>query len=110
MTTRTLLLTGALALSSLTLANAKSYDIVLSSPTMAGNVQLKPGEYQMKVQGSNAVFTNVETAKKFTAPVKIEKTGKKFGQTAVDTSTKSGNDKIQSIELGGSDTRLDFGE
>jgi hypothetical protein len=110
MTTRSLLLAGTLALSCLTLANAKSYNIMLSSPANAGTLQLKAGAYQVKVEGSNAVFTNVDSGKKFTAPVKIENASKKFDQTAVDTTSKSGTDQIQSIELGGSTTQLQFGE
>jgi len=110
MTTRSLILAGALAVSSLTIANAKTYDIVLSSPATAGKVQLKAGEYRVKVEGNSAVFTSVDSAKKFTAPVKVQNTGKKFSETAVDTSTKGGTDHIQSIELGGSTTQLDFGE
>lgn len=110
MTVKSLLLTGALALGSLTVANAKTYDIVLSQPTTAGTVQLKPGEYHIKVDGNNAVFTSMDTSKKYTAPVKVQDTGKKFSQTAVDTTNKNGTDQIQTIELGGSSTQLDFGE
>ena len=68
MTTKSLLFIGTLALASI--ASAKSYDIVLSAPAKAGAVQLSAGEYSLKVQGSNAVFTNVDTGKSFTAPVK----------------------------------------
>ena len=110
MTNRSLLLAGALALASFSIASAKSYDIMLTEPAQAGPVQLKAGEYHVKVEGANAVFTNVETAQKFTAPVKVEKTGKKYEQTAVETNASNGTDKVEAIELGGSDMRLDFGD
>jgi len=110
MTNRSLLLAGALALASFSIASAKSYDIMLTEPALAGSLHLKAGEYHVKVEGATAVFTSVDTAEKYTAPVKIEKTGKKFDQTAVETNTTNGTDKVQSIELGGSETRLDFGD
>lgn len=108
MTTKSILLIGSLALASL--ASAKSYDIVLSAPAKAGNLQLAAGEYSLKVKGSNAVFTNVETGKSFTAPVKMQDAGKKFDNTAVDTKKDSSGDKITAIDLGGSSTELQLGE
>jgi hypothetical protein len=108
MTTKSLLLIGTLALAGI--ASAKSYDIVLSSATKAGSVQLAAGEYSLKVQGANAVFTNVETGKSFITAVKSEQAGKKFNQTAVDTSNSNGSDQITAIELGGSSTKLEMGE
>jgi hypothetical protein len=108
MTTKSLLLIGTLALAGI--ASAKSYDIVLSSPAKAGSVQLAAGEYSLKVQGSNAIFTNVETGKSVTAAVKVEDAGKKFSATAVDTNSSNGTDQITAIELGGSSTKLEMGE
>jgi len=108
MTIKSLVLIGTLALAGI--ASAKSYDIILSAPAKAGGVQLAAGEYSLKVQGSNAVFTNVETGKSFTAAVKPEDAGKKFAATAVDCNTKDGADRITSIELGGSSTKLELGE
>jgi hypothetical protein len=110
MTTKSILMTGALVLSSLSLGYAKSYDLVFSSSVMAGNTELKAGEYKLKVKGNVAEFTNVDTDKTYTAPVKIEDTGKKHDVTAVDTTTNKGSSQIQKIELGGSTTDLNFGE
>jgi hypothetical protein len=106
---KSLVLTGAVALFSL-IASAKSYEIALSNPAMAGNVQLQAGEYNVTVKGNVATFTNQDTFKSFTAPVKIEQAPQKFGQTAVDTAKQDGADHIQAIELGGSSTKLEFGE
>jgi hypothetical protein len=108
MTTKSLLLIGTLALAGI--ASAKSYDIVLSSPAKAGSVQLNAGEYSLKVKGSTAVFTNVETGKSFTAPVKVQEGSKKYENTAVDTQKSNGTDEIKSIELGGSTTQIQLGE
>jgi hypothetical protein len=111
MTAKSLLIVGALGLASLSIASAKSYDILLSAPAKAGNMELKPGEYKLKVEGNQAIFTDVQSAKSLTAPVKIENNnGKKFDHTSVLTSNRGDMDSIQAIELGGSDTKLDFGQ
>ena len=108
MKTKSLLLTATLALAGI--ANAKSYDIVLSAPTKAGSVQLTTGEYSLKVQGGNAIFTNVETGKSFTTAGKLEDAGTKFVVTAVISDTKEGDSRITSVELGGSSTKLELGD
>lgn len=106
---KSLILTGAVAFFSI-LASAKTYDIVLSGTTVAGNVQLRPGEYRVKVEGNTAKFTDVERDKTVAVPVTVKQTPQKFDQTAVDTDKTGGADKIKAIELGGSNTELDFGE
>jgi len=113
MTAKTLLGTaflGALGLASLGIAGARSYDITLSSRAMAGSTELKPGVYKVKVEGSQAVFTDVESSKSWTAPVKIENSGTKFGATTMASETKGDMDHIQEIDLGGSNIRLEFGQ
>ena len=108
MTKRTLLLLGVLAMLSLPIARAKSYNIAFNSPTMAGNAQLAAGEYTLKVEGTNAVFTNVESNKSVTASVKIENADKKYGVTSVETTQEGNALHIIDIQLGGSTTKLDF--
>src|SRR5690349_8520770 len=102
------LVVAAMAIASLTVVSAKTYEIVLSGPTKAGSVQLKAGQYKLKVEGANAVFTDVNSSKSFTTPVKVQNTDKKFDDTKVQT-TKDGNvDRIDEIDLGGSKTKLGF--
>jgi hypothetical protein len=103
-----LFLAGVLSLASLTIVSAKSYEIVLSAPTKVGSVQLKPGQYTLKVQGSNAVFTSVETDKSFTTPVKVQNGDTKFDETKIQSSKQGDTDQIQEIDLGGSKTKLGF--
>lgn len=109
MTKKSLLFIGALALSTLSFASTKSYEIMLANPAQAGLMQLAPGEYHLQVQGSNAVFTSIQTNHSFVAPVKIETT-QKHETTAVETKTDAGNAHITSIDLGGSNETLLFGE
>ena len=105
---KNVLLAGVLSLASLTIVSAKSYEIVLSAPTKVGNVQLKAGQYTLKVQGSNAVFTSIDTSKSFTTPVKVESGNTKFDETKIQTSKQGDTDQIQEIDLGGSKTKLGF--
>jgi hypothetical protein len=107
MTMKSLMVTGALVLSSLSMGYAKTYDLVFSAPVKAGSTELKPGEYRLKVKGNTAEFTNIETEKTYSAPVKVQDAGKKHDVTAVDTNNH-GTSQIQKIELGGSSTDLEF--
>jgi len=110
MTTRSLLIVGALTLSSLGIASAKSFDVFLGAPAMAGSTELKAGEYKLTVDGSQAVFTDVNNSKSFTVPVKIANGDRKFGQTTVETKNENGMDNIHVIDLAGSKTHLEFGQ
>ncbi len=110
MTTKSFLLTSTLVFASFSMAYAKSYDLIFSTPVKAGNLDLNPGEYSLKVEGNTAVFTNVDSEKSYTTPVKIENVAKKHDVTAVETNDRSGVNQIQKIELGGSATDLEFGE
>jgi hypothetical protein len=108
------LIVAALAIASLTFAgtktakSSKSYSITLSAPAVAGSLQLKAGQYKLKVDGDNAVFTDVESTKSFTTPVKVENVDKKFDDTKVQSVREGETDKIREIDLGGSKTKLDF--
>lgn len=110
MTTKSLLIVGALGLAGLSIASAKSYDIILNDATMAGSTQLQPGEYKLKVEGSQAVFTDVQSSKSWTAPVKVQTADRKFGQTVVETSHQGDMAHIDAIDLAGSNTKLAFGQ
>ena len=105
---KSLVLAGVLAICSLSVAVAKTYDIVFSSPTKAGSVQLKPGEYRLKVEGTKATFTDVQTAKSFTTEVKVQSVDTKFDDTKVNSSQDGSNSVVKEIELGGSKTKIGF--
>jgi hypothetical protein len=100
---------GALALSTISIASAKSYDITLTVPAKVGSAQLSAGEYKVTVDGTNVVFTNRDTAKQVSATAKIDTVEKKYDVTAVDTTKNGTEEQINAIELGGSKTKLEFG-
>jgi len=110
MTAKSLLIAGGLTFASLSVASAKSFDVFLSARAMAGNTELKAGDYKLKVDGSQAVFTDAGSSRTVTVPVKIENSAKKFGQTAVESTNENGMENIHAIDLGGSTTRLEFGQ
>ena len=109
MAAKSFLTLGALALSIAGLAFAKSYDIDLLATTKAGAVELKPGVYKVKVEGSQAVFTDAR-GKSVTVPVRVENGDKKFGSTRIESASQNGADTIQAIDLGDSSTRLVVGQ
>ena len=108
MTKRSLLLLGVLAMSILSIASAKSYTVSFTSRVTVGTAQLPAGEYSLKVNGSNVVFTNVDSNKSVTTPVKIENVDKKYGTTSVETTQQGNATRIDDIQLGGSTTKLEF--
>jgi hypothetical protein len=108
MTAKSLLIVSALGLTSVAFAGTKSYDIILNSPAKAGNNELKPGEYKLKVEGGQAVFT--QDSKTWSVPVKIENVSQKFAHTTVESSTLGDMDTIQAIDLAGSTTKIEFAQ
>jgi hypothetical protein len=101
-------LAGVLALMSLTVASAKSFDFTLPQPATAGKTQIPAGRISLKLQGSIAVFTELKTGKSFTAPVKVGNTEKKYEQTIVEASGTGEVKRIDAINLGGTATKLEF--
>ena len=108
---RSTLACGALLLSLVSIGSAKTWDVVIgNSTTKVGTVMLPAGNYRLKLDNNQAIFTQPDSGKTFTVPVKVEQTPKKIGATAVETTNKDGNDVIQAIDLGGTTEKLDFGE
>jgi hypothetical protein len=106
---RSLVIVGALALSSAVLASAKTYDITLPAATKAGAVELQPGQYKVKIEGSQAVFTD-DHNKSFTVPATMENGDRKFNYTSVETADHDGTNTMQAIEIGDSKTRVKLGQ
>jgi hypothetical protein len=108
MNIKSLLIVGALTLTSIGVASAKSYDVVLSNTSKAGSTELKAGEYKLKVDGSMATFTD-QDSKTYTVPVTVANANKKFQATTIETSSNAGDmDTITAIDLAGSNTKIQF--
>lgn len=99
---------GILALSVAAFAASKSYDVKIAANAQFGGVQLKAGEYKVKVDGANATFTPAGTNKGVTVPVKVEAGQVKYQYTAVETSGSGAAERIDAIQLGGTSTKIEF--
>jgi hypothetical protein len=108
MTKKSLLLVGFVSACSLALAGAKSYEIVIAHPSVAGSVQLPAGEYKLTVADGTATFTDAHSKKTVTAPVKVETAKTKYASTAVETSTEGKTERVAAIRLGGSTSKIQF--
>lgn len=109
MNVRSLLIAGAVAMSTVALASAKTYDITIQQPTKAGDVELQPGQYKLKLENSQAVFTDSHD-KSFTVPAKVENVDRKFPYTSIESANQGGMDTIQAIDLGDSKTQVKLGQ
>ena len=108
MNSKSLSIIGTLALAgALTgIASAKSWDITLNQTTTVGANQLKAGDYEVKLDGTQAILTDEAHGKAVKVSVTVEHNDKKFDNTEVETVNKDGKDAIHSISLGGSNTKL----
>ncbi|SPE42402.1 conserved exported hypothetical protein [Candidatus Sulfopaludibacter sp. SbA3] len=105
---KSILMVAALAVASLSVVSAKSYEIVLNNPVQAGQTELRAGHYLVKVNGTFAEFLNIDNSHTIMVPVKVEAAPSKFDYTAVDTKTENGVSQIQSIELQDTNSKLEF--
>ena len=94
---------AALLLSLTVMAKSKRYEVAFPSAVQAGGMQVKEGTYQVEVEGGTATFYQgkKEIGK---VPVRTEEVGKKIEITRVDVS----GDRLVSIELGGTKTKLNM--
>lgn len=90
----------------LALASAKSYTVNLFEPALAGNTELKAGEYEVSVAGQNVVLKGAKVESQ--SPVKVETVEKKYDATSVKYIVNGGKRQILEIHLGGTKTKLVF--
>jgi len=86
-------------------AKSKRYEVAFPSTVRAGGMEVKEGTYQVEVEGGTATFYQgkKEIGK---VPVRSEEVGKKIEVTRVGVS----GDRLTSIELGGTKTKLNVAE
>ena len=103
MTKRVLFVFLVLALA---VACAKTYTVTLFQPSVIAGTELKPGEYQLELDGSSVVVKNGKH--KVQAKVQVENVDAKFGSTAVRYASGEDKLKVQEIRLGGTKLKLVF--
>jgi len=89
-------------------SKAKSYAITIASNVKVGEVVLPRGEYKVKVDGANAIFTRDGSGKTFSAPAKIEAANESFDQTSLHTIQDGSDHRLTAIELKGTQSLLKF--
>jgi hypothetical protein len=83
-----------------------SAKVTLYEKAVVGGKELKPGEYQVKWDGSKAsIKAGKETIE---APAKTETGSEKYDKTAVRYSVVDGKYRVEEIRLGGTNTKLVF--
>ena len=88
-------------------ASVKKYTVTFFEPTTIGATQLKPGDYNFEVQNDKIVIT--QHGKQATeAPVKVETGDTKYSATSVRYATDNGQNKLQEINVGGTNMKLLF--
>ncbi len=105
---KSILMVAALAVASLSVVSAKSYEFTLNNTTAAGQTELRAGHYLVKVNGAYAEFFNIDNRHTVMVPVKVEAAKGMFENTAVEVKTENGVSQIQSIELQDSNSKLEF--
>jgi hypothetical protein len=98
----------AMAVGMAGLAFAAAHFTLTDVATLAGQ-KLKVGEYAVSVKNDKAEFTSPD-GKTFQVPVKVEQAPAKFSQTSTITRPGNGNPDLIEVDLGGSMTRLIFGQ
>ena len=96
-----------LALLTLSLASAKTFKFSLPEIAQAGDVQLKPGEYRLEVNGDKAELMDKD-GRPIAVNTKVEKAGYEFSFTAVCLSRADGTTRIEGIYLENRKSRVIF--
>src|SRR5271170_5363616 len=98
------LMIGACVFSLGIAAAASSYHVKIADPTWVGGTQLKPGEYEVKVDGDKVTFKQGKNV--IAVSAKIETNASKFSDTQMDVKTINGQAKLQELDLGGTKSKI----
>jgi hypothetical protein len=98
------LILGACVFSLGIAAAASSYHVRIADPTWVGQTELKPGEYEVKVDGDKVTFKQGKNIVSVSA--KIETNASKFSDTQMDVKTINGQAKLQELDLGGTKSKI----
>jgi hypothetical protein len=98
------LMLGACVFSLGIAAAASSYHVKVLDPTWVGGSELKPGDYQVTVDGDKVSFKQGKTVVSVSA--KVETNASKYAETQMDVKTVNGQDKLQELDLGGTKSKI----
>ena len=83
---------------------ASTYHIKITEPTWVGTTELKPGEYDVKVDGDKVSFKQGKNIVAVSA--KVETNASKFSDTQMDVKTENGQAKMKELDLGGTKSKI----
>ena len=96
----------ALAVAGMVFAATRTYNVTLLQASKVGGMDLKAGEYQVRVvDGTTAIFKNGRIHGE--TPVKVVNGDQKYYDTAIRLTQSR---EIQEIRIGGTKTKLVFSE
>ena len=98
------LMLGACVFSLGIAAAASSYHVKISDPTWVGGSELKPGDYQVTVDGDKVSFKQGKTVVSVSA--KVETNASKYSDTQMDVKTVNGQAKMQELDFGGTKSKI----
>ena len=98
----------AVGAAGLLMAGTKSYSFTLYQPALLGATTLAPGDYKVSVMEEKAVIRNGKIESE--APVKVESGEQRYSATTVRFDNGDGKMHIQEIHIGGTKTKLVFGD
>ena len=98
-----------LSLATLALAlSAETHRITLFHTTVLNGKELKPGDYKVEIKDSKAIISQGKQSVE--SSVRVENADAKFGATSVRYANGDGKYNLKEIRLGGTKTKLVFGE
>jgi hypothetical protein len=97
-----------LAVAGLSFAGTKSYTVSFDAPAVLGPMEVESGRYKLTFDGPKVTLVNENTRKSFETTATVQTSGKKFGDTAVESKKENGKVLVDEIQLGGTNTALDF--
>lgn len=83
---------------------ASSYHVRIADPTWVGTTQLKPGEYEVRVDGDKVTFKQGKNV--VAVGAKVETSASKFSDTQMDIRTENGQAKLRELDLGGTKSKI----
>jgi hypothetical protein len=83
---------------------ASTFHIRIADPTWVGQSELKPGEYDVKVDGDKVTFKSGKNIVAVAA--KVETGTVKYADTQMDIKTENGQAKLKELDLGGTKSKI----
>lgn len=88
---------------------ASSHKVTIVDPTWVGQTELKPGDYNVQMQGDKATLKLGKQVVEL--PAKMEtSSSEKFQYTQLGTKSVDGKSQLQEIDLGGTNSKIVFSQ